>query len=227
MQFLARLAAVLGILTFTAWADEKARFDKYMENTRALVEKQHLIATVTYQPSGTNKEATYRYDHYPEIERLQMHGGMFVRKKGKPWVESDDWGATGKRVKPDKEKELSLYADIPMVPLGPVTPPRDPTQGAQVYDLEKTEPIEDAERLFIRITREHPTGFVYPQFVFHRYKDENNALLEGFAGNLNLPDGKAHVNITYGFLISVKADVQVAKPDGSTKAVSPKAPKKK
>lgn len=212
-----------------ALADERADFEKYMEYNRAIIEKQHLIALVEAEPmSGKSAQASFRYDHYPELERIQAKDGTFARKNGKSWLKSNDWTETGTPVKAAKAAELSTWASYAMVPIVGKFVSKDPSQGGQVITLTKTEPRDGGgERLFFEIRREHATGFMYPQFVFDRQAKDENAMLVGYAGLLTYGGEKIRVNINYSYLFQV--NMTVVNPDEVKKAAgeAKKAPVKK
>ena len=52
-----------------------------------------------------------RYDRYPgKVERIQLPSGLlYARKKGKKWIESEDWGESGK---PLKKEQLAQLNDL-------------------------------------------------------------------------------------------------------------------
>ena len=222
------LTAFLGVVA-TARAGEKEDFEKYMEYNRAIVEKQHLIALVEAEPmSGKGAETSFRYDHYPELERIQAKDGTFARKKGKSWLKSSDWAETGTPVKAARAAELSAWASYAMVPVVGKFVSKDASQGGQVITLTKTEPKEGGgERVFYEIGREHSTGFLYPQFVFDRQEKGENAMLIGYAGLLTYGEEKIRVNINYSYLFQV--NMTVVNPDEVKKAAgeAKKAPVKK
>jgi hypothetical protein len=201
--------AHLAVLAKVAGADEREDFEKYMEYNRAIVAKQHLIALVEAEPmTGKGAEASFRYDHYPELERIQSKDGTFARKKGKAWLKSNDWAETGTPVKKAKAEELSAWASYAMVPVVGKFVSKDAAQGGLVITLTKAEPKEGGgERLFYEIRREHSTGFLYPQFVFDQHEKGENAMLVGYAGLLTYGEEKIRVNINYSYLFQVKMTV--------------------
>ena len=188
-------------------------FRKSLEYTRAVVENQHMICLVDIDPLNGGQKTSFRYDHYPEVERVQMKNGeTFARKKDQPWLKSDNWAETGSKVSSHKSDELDSLIEYPWVALNDDRVSTDKTQGAVVVRLIKREPMEDTERLSYEEGREKQTGFDYPEFVFRRSgKDpDEKALLEGWAGLMRRGSERIHVNINYSYLFLLK--VQEAKP---------------
>ena len=191
-------------------ATEEETFAKSLEYTRSVISKHHLICLVDLNPLDRKGKTSFRYDRYPEVERLELDGGAsFARKKGKAWLKSNDWAKTGTKVKPAKANELDALASFVDAPLQNQPVARDETQGAMIVSLVKREPRESGgERLFYEMRRERPTGFFYPQFVFDTRPGapDDEALLIGYAGLMYSGDEKVKVNINYSymFLIDVK-----------------------
>jgi len=153
-------------------SDEEA-FQKALQYTRGIIEKQHMICLVDIEPLDGGKETSFRYDHYPEVERVQMKNGVtYARKKDKQWLKSEDWAETGSKVSSDKSDELDSLIQYPFVALSDKRSTKDSSQGAVVVRLTKREPDQDTERLYYEVGREKQTGFGYPQFVFRRYAKE-------------------------------------------------------
>jgi len=193
-------------------SDEEA-FQKSLEFTRAVVEKQHWICLIDIEPLNGGKKTSFRYDHYPEVERVQMkNDATFARKKDKEWLKSDDWAETGTKVSSDKSDELDSLIEYPWVALNDTRSTKDPTQGAVVVRLIKREQDENIERLYYEEGRAKQTGFDYPQFIFSKQQKEpdEKALLEGWAGVMRSGDVRVHVNINYSYLFRI--NIQEATP---------------
>jgi tetratricopeptide (TPR) repeat protein len=186
--------------------DNKEAFQKALENTRAVVQKQHMACLVDIESLNGGKKRSFRYDHYPEVERIQMkNGATFARKKDQHWLRSDDWAETGTKVNPNKSDELDSLVQYPYIALDDKRSTHDPTQGAVVVRLIKREEVEDTERLYYEEGREKQTGFDYPQFIFSKLKKEpdEQALLEGWAGLMRTDAERIHVNMNFSFLFQV------------------------
>jgi hypothetical protein len=193
-------------------ADEAAdNFAKALEYTRAIVEKHHLTSVVDIDFEKGKK--SFRYDHYPEVERIQAQGTSYARKKGQAWLKSEDWAKTGKKVSKDKSEELDNLISFVDAPLQNRSVSKDKTQGGLLVEEIKREPTENGDRIFYEIRRENSTGFAYPQFVFHRYgKDpDEKAMLIGYAGMMYAGEQKIHVNISYSYMFLINTEIVNAK----------------
>ena len=174
-----------------------------------------MICLVDVEPLNGGGKTSFRYDHYPEVERIQMKGGVtFARKKDQQWLKSDDWAETGTKVNAKKSDELDSLVQFPFVALDDKISTHDQTQGAVVVRLIKREDVEDTERLYYEEGREKQTGFNYPEFVFSRLKSEpdEEAILEGWAGLMRLGSERIHVNMNYSFLFRVNIQDTTAVP---------------
>src|SRR5437763_1462556 len=135
-----RPIATISILiasTFLLLAADQAdpRFEKWRESSRQIFASHHLIAYVKLAHiDRKGPPFEFRYDRYPDgLERIQRpDGAALARKKGKNWLESDDWGETGDSVDPSVAKQtegMIAYVDIPLKDKGET---RDKSQGAVV-----------------------------------------------------------------------------------------------
>ncbi len=206
--------------------DTKEAFQKALEYTRAVVEKQHMVCLVDIDSLNGGKKRSFRYDHYPEVERIQMkNGATFARKKDQHWLRSDDWAETGTKVNPNRSDELDSLVDYPFVALDDKRSTHDQTQGAVVVRLIKREEVEDTERLYYEEGREKQTGFDYPQFIFSKLKKEpdEKALLEGWAGMMRNDAERTHVNMNFSFLFQINAQETTS---GRSETPSPSAEEK-
>lgn len=206
------------LISGRAEAAEAEAFAKSLENTRAVVAKHHLISLVEISPLDEGKETKYRYDRYPEVERLQLNGASYARKKPKSWLKSDNWAETGAKVKTSKAQELDALVSFVDAPLNNNMVARDKSQGGMVVHLLNREPRDKSERIFYEIRRENSTGLVYPKFVFDKGKDEadDEALLVGYAGLMYSGDEKVKVNINYSYMFLVAMEPAKAK-DSTTR----------
>jgi tetratricopeptide (TPR) repeat protein/DNA-binding beta-propeller fold protein YncE len=205
--------------------DEEA-FQKALEYTRAVVEKQHLICLVDIESLNSGKKRSFRYDHYPEVERIQMkNDATFARKKDQHWLRSDDWAETGTKVNPNKSDELDALVEYPYIALDDKRSTHDPTQGAVVVRLIKREEVEDTQRLYYEEGREKQTGVDYPQFIFSKLKKEpdEKALLEGWAGLMRNGAERTHVNMNFSFLFQVNVQETTS---GTSETPAPSAEEK-
>jgi tetratricopeptide (TPR) repeat protein len=201
-------------------------FQKSIEYTRTIVEKQHLICMVDVEALNGGKKTSFRYDHYPEVERIQMkNGASFARKKDQQWLKSDDWAETGSKVSSDKSDELDSLVQYPYIALDDKRSTHDPTQGAVVVRLIKREEVENTERLYYEEGREKQTGFDYPQFIFSKLKKEpdERALLEGWAGLMRSDAERIHVNMNFSFLFLINVQETTS---GTSETPAPSAEEK-
>ena len=60
----------------------------------------------------TARETNFRYDRYPDVERVQMKDGVYARRKPKGWMKSSDWAKTGTKVKSAKAEELDALVSV-------------------------------------------------------------------------------------------------------------------
>jgi hypothetical protein len=176
------------------------------------------LALVEIEPLGDGKETSFRYDRYPEVERIQMKDGVYARRKPKGWLKSNDWAETGTKVNPKKAGELDALLSFVDAPLNNFSVSKDASQGGSVVRLLRREPRESGERIFYEVGREKGTGMMYPQFVFDKTKaaEDADALLAGFARLMYSGDEKVKVNINYTYMFMV--NLEPAKPDATPKA---------
>src|SRR5947207_11971293 len=95
-------------------------FEKLMEQSRKVFENNHMVVDLrlsTYDHSIPAAEC--HYDRYPgKVERIRVpKGGTFARKQGGKWVQSEDWGETGKPVKGNRTSMLNIFASYVDIPL--------------------------------------------------------------------------------------------------------------
>jgi hypothetical protein len=225
------LSCVFSMLPSPGLADDSATFNKSLQYTAEVIAKHHLIALVEIEPLSDEKPVKLRYDRYPEIERVQMGKSTYVRKKGKAWMQSEDWGKTGSKVKPAKSTELDALISFPDAPLKNRIVAKDKDQGGFIVELIKREPADGKERLFYEVRRENSTNLAYPQFVFSPWKAGNDeeALLIGYGGLMYSGEVKVKVNINYQYMFLVnmvekQADGEEAKP---TEKAAPSKPSRK
>jgi tetratricopeptide (TPR) repeat protein len=206
--------------------DNQGAFQKALEYTRAVVEKQHMICLVDIESLNGGKKRSFRYDHYPEVKRIQMKtGATFARKKDQHRLRSDDWAETGTKVNPNKSDELDSLVEYPYIALDDKRSTHDPTQGAVVVRLIKREEVENTERLYYEEGREKQTGFDYPQFIFSKLKKEpdEKALLAGWAGLMRTEAERTHVNMNFSFLFQVNVQETTS---GTSETPAPSAGEK-
>ena len=202
-----------------------------MDRSRKIFETNHMVVDLQLS-SYDNKipPAECHYDRYPgKVERIRLpDGGTFARKEGGKWLESEDWGESGKPVKSARSNQLNVFAGYAVIPLKSKGESRDKSQGATVVRLidQHTEKEGDEELVF-ETGREHQTNVNYPTYTFLRYKnaDPDDAVLYKFSGLIYSQSGtKVQLDARYGYLIAVKMDVNVVTPSPASSPQSSVAP---
>jgi hypothetical protein len=214
MRSIATISILVAASSLIAADQDDPRFAQWMTNSLAAFSNNHLIAYVKLESlEGKERSAECRYDRYPEkVERIQMPSGLtYARKKGKKWLQSDDWGETGKPASKDRAKELDDWVGFVVIALSTEKPvPRDQSQGAVVIRLVDQHTTDDGDEEFVfEQGREKPvTGLNYPKFTFLKYKNSKpeDAILYKFSGPIYSGSEKVQLNIQYGLMIAVKMD---------------------
>lgn len=211
------VVALLAVLIGRTEAAEDAElFNEYLKYSREVAAKHHLIVRAEFdRDSSKAKPIAFRYDRYPEVERMQLpSGASYVRKKGARWVKSDDWGKTSKKAPASATKDFDNWIALIDAPLNNVAEVRDKSQGAlRPMLVENDEDAKPGEVRFI-MTRENPTGVGYPRFGFVRFQEQ--ALLRFFGGPMRYGDERLLASIGYDFMFLV--DMEVVTPTPAPKA---------
>jgi len=222
---------LLAALSLSGAEQSDPRFEKFMDRSRKIFETNHMVVDLQLS-SYDNKipPAECHYDRYPgKVERIRLpDGGTFARKEGGKWLESEDWGESGKPVKSARSNQLNVFAGYAVTPLQSKGESRDKSQGATVVRLidQHTEKEGDEELVF-ETGREHQTNVNYPTYTFLRYKnaDPDDAVLYKFSGPIYSQSGtKVQLDASYGYLIAVKMDVNVVTPSPASSPQSSVAP---
>ena len=104
---------LLAALSLSGAEQSDARFEKLMDRSRKIFETNHMVVDLQLS-SYDNKipPAECHYDRYPgKVERIRLpDGGTFARKEGGKWLESEDWGESGKPVKSTRSNQLNVFA---------------------------------------------------------------------------------------------------------------------
>jgi hypothetical protein len=223
---------LISFVLFTAFslfgADQSdPRFEKWMNRSQKIYARHHMIAYVGLahldSKGHRSGEAEFRYDRYPDkIERISRNDVSFVRKKGKKWIQSDDWGETGEPAEPEALKLIQVvisYADLPLRTKGES---RDKSQGpvvVRVVNQRKTK--EGDEEIVFEQGREHQNPDLnYPKYTFFRYKDADpdDVVLSEFSGPVyDSGGGKVQLDVRYDYLVSVKMEVITPEPSAPDK----------
>jgi hypothetical protein len=206
------------------------RFEKWLNRSQNIYATHHMIAYIRLahldSKGHRSGEAEFRYDRYPDkIERISRNDVSFVRKKGKKWIQSDDWGETGEPPEPEALKLIPVvisYADLPLRTKGES---RDKSQGAvvvRVVDQRKTK--EGDEEIVFEQGREHQNPDLnYPKYTFFRYKDadSDDVVLSEFSGPVyDSGGGKVQLDVRYDYMVSVKMEEITHGPSAPDKNVA-------
>ena len=201
------LSLICGSIAFGGQDD--ARFTAWMQTSRGVFEKNHLIAYVSVESTKTKgRAAECRYDRYPELERVQgPNGATYACKKGGSWLESDDWGETGKPVTAGRVSQLNQWrelVDAPLIDRGEVA--------TRFVSQSKTK--EGNEEFVFETGRVKEKGSQYPTYTFLKYPNsaENDAVLYKFSGPIDLDKEPSRLNIRYGYMVAVKMEVVTPTP---------------
>jgi hypothetical protein len=211
--------------TLLAAEQDDPRFAQWMEYSRTEFGNNHLIANLKLESiDGKARSAEYRFDRYPgKVERIQSPSGLaYARKEGKKWVESEDWGESGKPAKKERVAHLDDWVDYVDLPLRKEKPePRDKSQGAVVVRLVDQHPSENGDEEFVfERGREKQTGVNYPRFTFLKYKNSKpeEAILYKFSGPIYTADGRVQLIVQYGLMVAVKMNVVTPTPASENSA---------
>ncbi len=199
----------IGLLK-TLWADDASQFEEYLKYSQEVVAKQHLIVYAEFEArADSDKKIEFRYDHYPELERIQK-GGSFVRKKRKTWVKSDDWGETGKAAPASVTNEFETWIGLLNAPLHNVHQSHDKSQGGVVPTLMKGDDGAKPDEIVFELRREHSTATIYPRFAFAPFPGK--ALIHTFAGPMCLGNERIMAHFRYDFMFQVQMEMVTPTP---------------
>jgi hypothetical protein len=230
-RILAISILVTAASSLPAAEQDDPRFAQWMENSRAAFANNHMIAYVRLESlEGKPHSDECRYDRYPEkVERIQLSSGeSYARKQGKKWIESDDWGESGKPVTKEEGAQLNDWVAWANVPLRNEKPePRDKSQGGIVVRLvDQTTTADGDEEFVFEQGREKQTGVNYPRSTFLKYKNSKpeDAILYKYSGAVYTAGGRVQLNIQFGLMIAVKMEMVTPTPSknaSDTKAAEP------
>lgn len=210
-------AVLFATIAQTVHADDAELFYDYLKYSQEIAAKHHLIVQAEFEREAANaKKIAFRYDRYPEIERMQLpSGATYVRKKAAKWIKSDDWGKTGKPAASAATKDFDGWISLIDAPLKNIGETRDKSQGGVRPTLvENDEDVKPDEIRFI-LSRENPTGFAYPHFGFTRFQDK--ALLHFYGGAMRYGSERLMASIAYDFMFLVNAEVVTPTPSPRAK----------
>jgi len=222
---------LVAALSLSSAEQSDPRFEKFMERSRKIFETNHMVVDLQLS-SYDNKipPAECHYDRYPgKVERIRLpNGGTFARKEGGKWLDSEDWGESGKPVKSERSNQLNVFAGYAVIPIKSKGESCDKSQGAIVVRLIDQHTDEEGdEELVFETGREHQANVSYPTYTFLRYKNAgpDDAVLYKFSGPIYSQGGaKVQLDARYGYLIAVKMNVNVVTPPPISSPQSSVAP---
>lgn len=213
------LVASVFIATRPLAAQDPALAPDNLKATREFIAKQHLIVDCSLEVEEGNF-VKFRYDHYPDLERITQPGNVFTRSPGKPWLRSDAPDETGSPVDEDKSAQLDQMIAIANSPLQALAP-HDTGQGAIAWRPVSHADGKDFQTFTYECSREKPkAGGVYPTYTFIKNKGDKDGqlLLTDFTAQMKDSTHLIPVAIHYGYMILL--------PAGSVKIVTPTPAKK-
>jgi hypothetical protein len=210
------IAVFLFVFARNLRADDAEIFNDYLKYSQEIAAKHHLIVHAHFDREGSKaKPIDFRYDRYPELERMQLpSGASYVRKKkdGK-WIKSDDWGETGNTAPKTATRDFDNWIGLIDAPLMNIGTTRDKSQGAVKPTLVENDEDAKPDEIRFILTREHPTGLAYPHFGFTKFQDK--ALLHFYGGAMRLGEERLEASIGYDFMFLVNMQVVTPTPSPS------------
>ncbi len=213
---IAATVTLLLILSATAPAEDAKFAAENLKYSRDFFSKVHLVAIVEFSFDDGDK-TEFKYDRYPDAgpERIQCEQGEFARKDGKTWLNSDDWGETGKPADAQTSRRLDNWAGLAVRPLS-----NDPGEGgAGLKFLQKK---DDGDRALFVFEEAKAKGSSSPRITFGKFKSDTTGqpLLSEFSGPMRLGAREAAVKIRLSYLVSVKIN-DVTSADGGSPTPAP------
>src|SRR5205809_4013108 len=190
----------------SATPDAKFAADN-LKYSRDFYSKVHLVAIANLD-FGAGGKAEFKYDRYPNggPERIQAGNDEFARKDGKTWLNSNDWGETGKSVNAQTAKRLNNWVGLIDARLNSEPVSKDPSEGATVMKFVGKETDKEREAFVFEESKEKPKAKSYPHISFGRFKNaqDQQVLLSEFSGPMRLGGRDATVKISFSHLIAVQ-----------------------
>lgn len=205
------LAAIEG-----AWAQNAVMVPANLKFTQDISTRFHIVAWATLEGHDGTPDK-FQYDRYPAtgihpgVERIKRSEGVFVRTSGKPWVRSDDWGATGTPVDEDMAAVLDTDVNVVAVPFRAPTS-KDTAQGGTVWREAGSATHGSATKYTFQESRVHPKPDVsYPKYTFLKAPGDTDGrlFLCGVTANLRDDAGIIPVSMRMAYLVPVPAGTKV------------------
>src|SRR5436853_2406355 len=138
-----------------------------LKYSRDFYSKVHFVAIANLS-LGSAGTAEFKYDRYPDggPERIQYGDGEFVRKDGKTWLKSNDWGETGKPVDAQTATRLNNWIGLIDARLNGEPASNDPGEGATAMKLIGKQDRGEREEIVFEESKEKPKSKSYPHISF-------------------------------------------------------------
>lgn len=204
-------------------ADDSDTFTRALAYTNEVYSKNHMTVLADVEWTKGPKQS-FRYDRYPEVERVQQENVSYARKTGGGWLKSEDWAKTGKKISADKSAELDGLVSIVMAALHKnLTPPGAPERS--IAEIAERRPKDGYEWVIFETRKEKTVTFSHPQFVFavHGGKDEQGMLI-GYAGFQRMGDRDLRANLNFSVLFPIKMVESTPEPGGKKGTDTAKTP---
>ena len=184
-------------------ADDSDTFTRALAYTNEVYSKNHMTVLADVEWTKGPKES-FRYDRYPEVERIQQGNVSYARKTDGAWLKSEDWAKTGKKIGADKSAELDGLVSIVGAALHKNLMPPGATERS-IAEISERRPKEGYEWVIFETRKEKTVTFSHPQFVFavHGSKDEQGLLI-GYAGFQRMGDRDLRANLNFSVLFPIK-----------------------
>jgi len=178
-----------------------------LKYSRDFYSKVHFVA-IAKLDFGAGGTAEFKYDRYPDggPERIQAGDGEFVRKDGKTWLRSHDWGETGKPVDAQTAKRLNNWVGLIDSRLNGEPLSNAPAGGGTIMKFLGKHDEGEREEFVFEELKENPKAKHYPHVSFGQFKNSKSehVLLSHFSGPMQLGTREANVDISFSHLIAVK-----------------------
>ncbi|CAN5521816.1 hypothetical protein BH20VER1_BH20VER1_23970 [soil metagenome] len=203
---IAATATLLLVLSAASPAQDAKFAADALQRSRDFFSKVHLVAIVDLS-FDDQTEAEFKYDRYPNggPERVQCEQGEFARKDGKTWLNSDDWGETGKPADATTTRRLNNWISLVTTRLSGEPASVDPGEGATVLKFLEKKDDGDRELFVFQESKAKPKGDSSSRITFGQYKNDKTGqpLLSEVSGPMRLGSHDATVRIRFSYLIAV------------------------
>jgi len=217
------VALFLGMSAGALRADDSDTFIRALAYTNEVYSKNHMTVLGDVEWTKGPKQS-FRYDRYPEVERVQQENVSFARKTDGAWLKSEDWAETGKKVSGDKSAELDGFISVVMAALHKnLTPPGAAERS--IAEIVERRPKDGYEWVIFETRKEKTVTMAHPQFVFsvRGGKDEQGMLI-GYAGFQHMGNRDLRANLNFSVLFPIKIVEATPAPGAKKGADTPSAP---